>query len=131
MFLDSQVALTWILSNKAPRKNIFVNNRLKEISNILETIGCNYGQVSFTYVPSEQNQADFLTKPYGSKVFKEKFDWWINGARWLLAPPQEWPKGQLGCIPYEIKSDLVNAAIAQVDTAPVVDVNTFSSYSHL
>ena len=31
LFVDSQVVLSWILGNKAPRKNGFVRNRLKEI----------------------------------------------------------------------------------------------------
>ena len=48
LFVDSQVVLAWILGNKAPKKNIFVNNRLKEISKLLDDIKCKYGQVSFT-----------------------------------------------------------------------------------
>ena len=36
-FVDSQVVLSWILTCKAP-KNIFVNNRLKEIDSMLNQI---------------------------------------------------------------------------------------------
>ena len=89
LFVDSQVALTWILTNKVPPKNIFVNNRLKEISKLLDNFKCKYVPVSFSYIPSEYNHADFLTKHCGSGVFKEKFEWWINGAKWMLAPPHE------------------------------------------
>ena len=38
LFVDSQVVLSWILTNKAPKRNTFVNNRLKEISSLLEGI---------------------------------------------------------------------------------------------
>ena len=34
-FVDSQVVLSWILTCKVPKKNIFVNNRLKEINSML------------------------------------------------------------------------------------------------
>ena len=69
-----------------------------EISDLLEILKCKYGQVSFTYIPSLHNQADFLTKPCSSKVFLERFSWWNCGPQWIFSPPQEWPKGQLGCI---------------------------------
>ena len=35
LFIDSQVVLSWILTNRAPKRNTFVNNRLKEIFNRL------------------------------------------------------------------------------------------------
>ena len=73
LFVDSQVVLSWILGNKALRKNVFVRNTLKEISDLLEILKCKYGQVYFTYIPSLHNQADFLTKPCASKVFLERF----------------------------------------------------------
>ena len=130
-FVDSQVALTWILGNKAPKKNIFVNNRVREISSLLESFKIKFRPVSFTFVPSEYNQADFLTKVCDPKKFLEKFDWWVKGDDWLLAPPQEWPKGQLGCIPSAIKGELVNTVLAQAESAPVVDVNKYSNYSEL
>ena len=37
-FVDSQVVLSWILTCKAPKKNILVNNRLKEIDSMLNQI---------------------------------------------------------------------------------------------
>ena len=48
LFVDSQVVLSWILGNKAPKKNIFVRNRVKEISDLLEVVKCKYGLVNFT-----------------------------------------------------------------------------------
>ena len=37
-FVDSQVVLSWILTCKAPKNNIFVNKRLKEIDSMLNQI---------------------------------------------------------------------------------------------
>ena len=79
LFVDSQVVLSWILTNKAPKKNIFVNNRLREISTALDNIKIKFTQVSLAYVPSLFNQADLLTKPCSSKTFLHKFDSWIYG----------------------------------------------------
>ena len=131
IFVDSQVALSWILGNKILKKNIFVNNRLREISALLDCIKCKIGQVSFSYIPSLYNQADFVTKICSSDEFKKKFNWWVYGPDWLISPPQEWPKGQLGCIPSEVKGDLINVAIAVPVSAPLVDIHKFSSYSEL
>ena len=60
LFIDSQVVLSWILTGKAPKRNTFVNNRPREIYNMLEVIKVKFVQVSFAYVPSLQNQADML-----------------------------------------------------------------------
>ena len=38
LFVDNQVVLSWILTCKAPKKNVFVNNRLKEIDSIMNQI---------------------------------------------------------------------------------------------
>ena len=42
LFVASQVVLSWILGNNAARKNVFVRNRLKEISDLLEILECKY-----------------------------------------------------------------------------------------
>ena len=61
LFIDSQVVLNWILTGKAPKRNTFVNNRLREISIMLEVIKVKFVQVSLAYVPSLQNQADMFS----------------------------------------------------------------------
>ena len=38
LFVDSQLVLSWILSDKAPKRNVFVNNRLKDIAGLLDNI---------------------------------------------------------------------------------------------
>ena len=131
LFVDSQVVLSWILSNKAPRKNIFVSNRLKEISGMLDSVKVERVGVTFSYIPSLSNQADILTRPCSGKCFREKFDNWIKGPEWICSPCDEWPKGNLGCIPHSLKDELVSAAIEQRSPAPLIDVEHFSSFSEL
>ena len=131
LFVDSQVVLSWILSNKAPRKNVFVNNRLKEISSLLDRIRIKYVPVSFAYIPSFHNEADLLTKPLTGKKFKERFDQWVSGPEWLTLPSSEWPKGHLGCIPHKIKEDLINTVVGMGDSPPAVDITKYSSFSKL
>ena len=97
-FVDSQVVLSWILTCKAHKKNIFVNNRLKEIDSMLNQIKSEFVKVNLAYVPSQFNLADWVTKPCSAKVFLDKFSTWIYGPYWLELPFDHWPKGQLGCI---------------------------------
>ena len=52
-FVDSQVVLSWILTCKASKKNVFVNNRLKEIDSMLNfQIKPKCVKVNLAYVPS-------------------------------------------------------------------------------
>ena len=72
-FFDSQVVLSWILTCKAPKKNVFVDNRLKEIDSMHNQIKFNIVKVNLFYVPSLYNLADLVTKPCSAKVFLDKF----------------------------------------------------------
>ena len=85
---------------KAPKKNIFVNDRLKEIDSMLNQIKSKFVKVNLAYVPSQFNLADLVTKPCSAKVFLDKFSTWICGPYWLELPSDQWPKVQLGCIPH-------------------------------
>ena len=131
LFVDSQIVLTWLLTGKAPKRNTFVNNRLREISSLLDVIKIKFAQVSFAYVPSLQNQADMLTKPCSDSFFRDKFDSWMNGPDWLVLPPEDWPKGQLGCIPCKVKGELITPILGPAKPTPVLDICTYSSFSKL
>ena len=107
-FVDSQVVLSWILTCKAPKKNMFVDNRLKEIDSMLNQIKSKFVKVNLAYVPSQFNLADLVTKHCSAKVFLDKFSTWIYGPDWLELPSDQWPKGQIGCIPHAYQGELVN-----------------------
>ena len=83
VFVDSQVVLSWILTCKAPWKNVFVNDRLKEIHSMLNQIKSKFVKVNLTYVPSLYNLAGLVTKPCSDKVFLDKFSTWIYSPDWL------------------------------------------------
>ena len=85
-------------------------------------------QVSLAYVPSLHNQADLLTKPCTSKFFLDKFISWVCCLHWLVLPPEEWPKGQLGCIPYSAKSELITPVLGPAKAEPLVITFKYSSF---
>ena len=115
---------------KAPKKNIYVNNRLKEIDSMLNQIKSKFVKVNLAYVPSQFNLADLVTKPCSAKVFLDKFSTWIYGPDWLELPSDQWPKGQLGCIPHAYQGELVNPVFDVADPEPIVDIK-FSSFTFL
>ena len=128
-FVDSQVVLSWILTCKAPKKNVFVNKRLKEIGSMLNQIKAKF--VNLAYVPSLHNLVDLVTKPCSAKVFLDKFSTWINGPDWLELPSDQWSKGQLGCIPHAYQGELVNPVFNVSDPKPILDIRKFSSFTFL
>ena len=130
-FVDSQVVLSWVLTCKAPKKNIFVNNRLKEIDSMLNQIKSKFVKVNLAYVPSQFNLADLVTKPCSAKVFRDKFSTWIYGPDWLELPSDQWPKGQLGCIPHAYQGELVNPVLNVSDPEPILDIRKYSSFTFL
>ena len=127
---DSQVALAWLLSEKANRKNIFVNNRLKEISLFKKQLLDKVSIVNFKFVPSESNIADICTRSCKVKTFFSNINKWKYGPEWILLDECKWPSGQLGCIPssHRIKEQFVNFINVE---EPLIDIDSFSSYSAL
>ena len=131
LFVDSQVVLSWVLTCKALKKNVFVNNRLKEIDSLLNQIKSKFVKANFAYVPSQYNLADLVTKSCSAKVFVDKFATWVYSPDWLELPSDQRPKGQLGCIPHAYQGELVNPALNLSNTEPILDIRKYSSFSFL
>ena len=64
-------------------------------------------------------------------MFLERFSLWTCGPQWIFSPPQEWPKGQLGCIPCAMKGELVSPVLGPAEAAALVDLCKYSRYSRL
>ena len=46
-------------------------------------------------------------------------------------PSDQWPKGQLGCIPHAYQGELVNPALNLSNSEPILDIRKYSSFSFL
>ena len=57
LFTDSQVSLSWLLTKKATKKNVFVNNRLKEIVMFLEAFCKRDVLVNFLCDPTDDRSS--------------------------------------------------------------------------
>lgn len=133
LLTDSQVALSWVLSGRVVKKNVFVSNRIKDmitLKNKLTELEINY---SFEYVPTEHNIADILTRPFPLRKFVECKDIWINGPTWICLPTSQWPKGQLGCLPSPFNANTCNLTLPIINDLPLclIPISKFSSYSRL
>ena len=110
---------------------MFVNNTLKEFDSILNQIKSEFVKVNLAYVPSLYNLADLVTKPCSAKVFLDKLSTWIYGCDWLELLSDQWPKGQLGCIPHACQGELVNPVFNVSDPEPILHIIKFSSFTFL
>ena len=133
--MDSQVALNWVISEKVNKKNIFVNNRIKEITEIKKDLS-NF-KLSYHFVPTEHNIADILTKPLSSNKFVNLLPTWLNGPDWITKELSFWPKGTLGCLPSpkpSVENGLFSSAILPVinnNENFIFPIDKFSSYHKL
>ena len=125
--MDSQVALSWIFNGFTnSNKNVFVNNRLKDINICKSEILKAYKmEPRFHYVPTVDNPSDLLTRGITVSDFMKRMDFWIHGPGFLINKDFEWPSGNLGCLSAANKTILVNANISE----PVREVFPSSSFS--
>ena len=131
LFSDSQVALSWLLTKKATKKNVFINNRLKEIVMFLETFSKQDVDVNFLYVPTDENIADIISKGVSVHTFCEDKKWWIEGPSWIVEDNSFWPTGQLGCIPSEFIVPGSSVIAPLITDVPVIEFSNYSSYNSL
>ena len=126
LLVDSQCVLSWLLTGHASRKNIFVNNRLKEIQLLRDKFSLLNINVECSYIPSEHNIADILTRTSKISSFCKDYTMWLHGCSWMLESKSKWPSGNLGCIPAKYLNVL---CINQNDM--LLDFQKFSSYDKL
>ena len=133
---DSQVALSWLISGKAQKKNIFVNNRLAEIRKFSENFKSQNINLIYKYVPTDQNMADVITRGVNVSNFKTMYEDWVGGPSWLVE--SDWPSGNLGCIPCSKlnvnefpKINEYGVLCAQLSCQNKIINANFSSYSKL
>ena len=130
IYCDSQVALAWLLKGTAMKKNIFVNNRLKDIKEINKRFAVRQIKVNYKFATGESNVADIITRKTSHSQVTNSIPEWLSGPQWLLTGEQ--PAGNLGCIPDEFTEALTVAATttAASDTA-IINVARFGSYQRL
>jgi hypothetical protein len=106
IFVDAQIVLSWILSGQSKNKNIFVNNRIKDILSIKDTVEKDYkSKFTFNYINTLENPADMVTRGISTKQFKQKLDLWLKGPEWIKENPTNWPQNSLKCLSEENKQN--------------------------
>ena len=126
---DSSCVLAWVQDNSRV-ENVFVSNRLKEISNITKTFKC----INFFYVNSSDNPADLLTR-YNLSVNLVNNEIWLKGPVWL-SNNEYWPNNHNN---FCLKSDqaLILSNVVKNNTLTVKtceglpDLSRFSSFMKL
>ena len=130
IFSDSQVSLAWLLKGAAPRKNVFVNNRLKDIRLLQQELATINIPVEFKFTTGCDNIADLITRATTSTQITERLSEWINGPQWILSGVR--PEVNLGCIPHQY-TDMVATLTTNDDPnkIDIIDITRYSSYSML
>ena len=107
--VDSQVVLNWILTGETKVKGRYVNNRLKDVSTMINNIKVKYNiKFYFHYVHTDINPADLLTRGVSYKKFMENIDFWLYGPTWLNKDLDNWPKYPLLSVVPEINNYFTN-----------------------
>ena len=87
---DSQVALSWVISRNVKSKNVFANNRVKDIHDILKEVKENHIiECSFRYIPTELNPSDLITRGLTFSRFSATLQFWREGPAFLKTIPIE------------------------------------------
>ena len=129
--VDAQIVLSWILSGKVKTKNIFANNRIKDIYRFRQELESKFDVTfNFRYVPSEFNSADLLTRGLTFTEFMKKFDFWIHGPDFVRERQMIWPRENLGCLSAESKS-LTCVTVTKNMEQPLLCLEKYSSYNKL
>ena len=130
--VDSQVALQWVLSDIGKcRKNVFVNNRLKDIKAFEKQIFELYNvKINYKYVPTNSNPADLLTRGLTLDKFKQNLRFWLHGPSFINQEYVQWPISNLSCLSKENQNVVMST---QLENAPsesvLIKLERYSTFS--
>ncbi|XP_075147221.1 uncharacterized protein LOC142221389 [Haematobia irritans] len=83
LWSDSTITLAWLAKPPFHWKT-FVANKISEILD-------NVGNATWRHVPTNENPADIGTRGCTASELNSNTLWW-NGPKWLVKPPEFWPK---------------------------------------
>ena len=131
--VDAQIVLSWILTSNVKTKNVFARNRIIDISNLRAELKTKYALTcNFTYLPSEENPADLLTRGISKAKWVEKMDFWVHGPNFFRNELKDWPKRNLNCLSEESKLLTLNSAKVQnIDSVNFSSLFSIKKYSSL
>ena len=131
IFSDSQISLSWVLSQDLKMKQVFIKNRMQDIRSMEKSLASQNLRPNFHFVRTDENPADLLTRGLSFREFSQKFDFWEHGPRWATSPQIYWPAHELRCLPGDLRFT-VFLTISMVDLiVPLIDFLRFSSVQKL
>ncbi|XP_075158042.1 uncharacterized protein LOC142231312 [Haematobia irritans] len=116
LWSDFTITLAW-LSKPPFHWKTFVANKLSEILD-------NVGNAIWRHVPTNENPADIGTRGCTAAELNSNPLWW-HGPKWLLQPPEFWPK------PTSFKEPILERKIVALQTETQTEdiLERFSSFS--
>ena len=134
---DSQIVLSWILSKVIKIKNVFTQNRIKDIQLFKNNVERDFKiNINFKYVVSEDNPADLVTRGLSFEDFHSQIKFWNEGPSWLSEIQIAWPNSNLGSLS-ETNKNIINEVSCNLvqnedHKIPVLfDIRKFSNLSKL
>ncbi len=128
--VDAQVVLSWLLTNMPKSKNVFANNRVKDISVMKQEYTDEFGiELNYKYVKTAENPADLLTRGINYKEFAEKFQFWTKGPDWLIG--HNWPESELNCLNDKNKNIIQTQLCANISSEENKEIFSPLKYSSL
>ena len=136
--VNAQIVLSWILTSNVKTSNLFARNRVKDIDSMREQIKNKIDLTcKFTYLETNCNPADLLTRGESFKSFVDHMDTWLHGPKFFLLPQRDWPKYDLGCLSDSDKQLTINTgtlkANSEIDCSEcgLLPVTKFSNLNKL
>jgi len=123
---DSQVALSWVLSGCVKSKNVFANNRVKDVTQFRKDIKDRYGLTcKFRYVSTDVNPADMITRGISLREYDSNRDLWLHGPEFIRKSEMIWPEKPLGCMSDLNKTMMMSNVCTNV-VQPIFPIEKYS-----
>ena len=131
--VDAQIVLSWVLTGNVKAKNVFANNRVKDICKMrTETKDKFNVDLTFVYILTNDNQVDLLTRGISYNFFAKNSTFWEHGPEYLSSDLTSWPSQNLGCLSEKSKQLSITAATVSIaEVTALFPINKFSKLSKL
>ena len=133
--VDTQVVLSWILSENIKTKCLFTWNHLKDIREKIGKLHDLGFDLMFKYVNTSDYLADLITRGITLGKFRSELQFWLTGPEWLIGENITWPSSYLNCLSPDsqmmVLTNTINISPVVQDVAPVRNFFPWQKFCHM
>ena len=130
--VDAKVVLNWLVMKEVKAKSKFLRNKILEVKTFEDGLKENFKlPVHYSYVNTNQNPADLITKGVTYKKFVANLKFWLNGPEWLSNDFSKWTSYPMLSVSSDHQNKIITKCTVESLERSFIKVKDYSELNKL